>query len=80
MKSDLINKAPHCTSSTFPALFQRLNTDMVVLFLSMDSGVVVYEGRDVYFTGDYGTRFIPCNDQKVWQRLPSGSQVILTQE
>lgn len=68
MKSELIK----VQVKQFPALYKK--GDVIVLFEDEDCGTVVV-GDDDCALG------VSCVlDNTLWQRLPSGSQVILTQD
>jgi hypothetical protein len=78
MKSALITKNSE-TIHTFPALYKSIQCGAIVLFRSVYTGVVVKESKN-FELGDFDDTFISCADNEEWQRLPAGSQVILTQE
>jgi hypothetical protein len=61
----------------FPALYKAIPCGAVVLFTENCVGMVVKESKYLEL-GYYDECLINCTEY--WQRLPSGSQVILTQE
>lgn len=71
MKSELVKTDKFTTM--YPALYEYRGA--IVMFESDDCGTVVV-GTGNYPFGDYSDSL----DVTDWQRLPSGSQVILTQD
>jgi hypothetical protein len=78
MRSELITEKDEQTP-TFPALYKSIQCGAVVLFTSTDTGMVVKESKG-FSLGEFEEFFISCTDPDEWQRLPTDSQVILTQE
>jgi hypothetical protein len=75
MKSELKYEPTH----TFPALYKAIPCGAVVLFTDTCTGMVVKDST--YQTlGDFCDCFVNCTSGLDWQRLPSGSQVVLTQD
>lgn len=76
MKSELIEIKSQ--EPTFPALYREVDSSLVVLFESIEYGMVVVANEDypVATPVDWSS----CDDDDLWQRLPPGSQVILTQD
>lgn len=66
---------------TFPQ-FYACNSGAVVMFTNKTTGTVVKKASvsSGFSIGYHQSQWHPCNDEKVWTRLPTGSQVILTQE
>ena len=71
MKSILVEA--NCNTAYYPALFTKRGA--IVMFENDEAGTVVV-GTEEYPFGEYSDSFYI----KDWQRLPSGSQVILTQD
>lgn len=71
MKSELVETNKF--TNIYPALYSFMGA--IVMFESDECGTVVV-GTGNYPFGDYSD----CLDINEWTRLPSGSQVILTQE
>lgn len=70
MKSELLALVE---ADYYPALFTKAGA--IALFDDDDSGTIVV-GNEQYSLGDSSLAL----NVKHWQRLPSGSQVILTQD
>lgn len=79
MKSELIETNLE-RPATFPALYQSTNGQCTVLFTTKQQGTVVQTGSILWEVGDSSEGWFSCLDTAEWTRLPSGSQVILTQE
>jgi hypothetical protein len=78
MKSELINNTPEVPA--FPALYKSTDNKCVILFSSITEGVVVQSNTPTFKIGEQNAEWFSCFDIYEWARLPSGSQVILTQE
>lgn len=76
MKSELIEQGIINTAPTFPALYLEKNLNLVILFTSVNFGIVVV-GNGYYEIG-YSSHARNCTDDE-WLRLPVGSKVVLTQ-
>ena len=63
----------------FPALYKSVRHGSVILFSDPTSGVVVKQSEHLAL-GEFSDYYIDCTNTEYWQRLPSGSQVILTQD
>ena len=79
MKSE-VNIKPEGTQQQFPALYKTINCGAVMLFTDETTATVVVSStvHDLGHHDDGG--WASCHSTNCWQRLPSGSQVILTQE
>lgn len=79
MKSELIKNEK--VDTKLPALYEHVETGLIVLFKYRRQGTVVANpvenDREI---GDHNNQWYDCQDRQKWRRLPSGSQVILTQE
>ena len=62
----------------FPALY-KASCGGVILFSDETTGVVVKQSRE-QILGEFCDAYIACTNTRHWTRLPSGSQVVLTQE
>lgn len=76
MKSEL--KETKLQERTFPALYTSVDSSLVVLFESIKDGMVVV--ADQYYPIGALVDWSSADIEEYWQRLPSGSQVILTQD
>lgn len=77
MKSELKQiKAPNMLK--LPAFYKDKVSTLVVLFNETKYGMVVVPNP--FYNVGSTNYWSSCDDEDVWQRLPSGSQVILTQE
>lgn len=76
MKSEL--KETKLREYTFPALYTSLYSSLVVLFESIKDGMVVV--ADQYYPIGTLVDWSSAPNGDLWQRLPLGSQVILTQD
>lgn len=79
MKSELVEEVVGLGVAYFPALFKSNSCGAVILFESEECGIVVV-GSENQDLGAYCSSYISCHEKFHWTRLPSGSQVILTQE
>lgn len=78
MKSELIS-TEHPITKEFPALYRSTTCEGVALFTSASSATILKSSRFLII-GETRSDFDRCDDTRSWQRLPSGSQVILTQD
>lgn len=79
MKSEVTIK-PEESQQQFPALYKTITCGAVMLFTDETTATVVV-GSTVHTLGDHDDGgWLNCHSAECWQRLPSGSQVILTQE
>ena len=64
MKSEIEN-TPISGKGSFPCLYKSTDSNLVVLFMSERTGVVVYpeEGK---FIGDYSCNWVRCTDEEDW--------------
>lgn len=81
MKSNLIVSKPTAEVLKFPLLAKATNSDYVVLFTSIDTGMVVCSGdRGIYGTGHYADSWTNVTDKESWIILPVGTKIELVQE
>lgn len=80
MKSELNIKEVK-TAPNFPALYKTASkhSNLTVLFTSEFIGTVV-SGPSIFSLGEYTGDWPSCFNKDEWERLPVGSQVIITQE
>jgi hypothetical protein len=78
MKSEL-KEIKSQNTPKFPALYESVVCGAIALFTEDCVGTVVKESKYLEL-GYHDEYFINCTAPEYWQRLPSGSQVILTQE
>lgn len=71
MKSELVNVSE--VTDIYPALYERRGA--IVMFEYNECGTVVV-GTEDFPLGEFSSELDVAN----WRRIPSGSQVILTQE
>lgn len=77
MKSELKEEKPKDLLK-LPAFYKDRASSLVVLFNETKYGMVVVPNPR-YILG-HTNYWSSCDDEDIWQRLPSGSQVILTQD
>jgi hypothetical protein len=77
MKS-LIEIPTYAVNPTFPALYQSIDSELVVLFTAINDGFTVVPSglRGIGNT----TEWHDCTNTDKWKRLPEGAKVTLTQE
>jgi len=78
MKAKLIDNSKQ-NNRELPALYQN-NAGDVVLFVEERSGIFVEAEDPGDLSGSFTDSFSSCHDEKVWKRLPTGVQVVFTQE
>ena len=73
-----IKRGQETTKTKFPALYQSKQSRLVVLFTSASKGFKV---RDVIgnFCISNTEDWVNCDHASHWERLPDGTQLILTQ-
>lgn len=67
---------------TFPSLYRSVNDrNLVILFVSETSGLVLSKDHDFFSSlGDFCESLMPCFNAHIWEKLPVGTQIILTQK
>lgn len=79
MKSE-VKLATQTDNPKYPAFYcNRHVVDLIVMFTSLSEGVVV-KSNNTTMVGWCHTDWIAHNDADRWTRLPSGTQIILSQE
>lgn len=63
----------------YPLLAKAKSSDYIVLFTASTEGVVLY-GSEVYKVGHFSADWISCWDTSLWQILPEGTTITLTQD
>jgi hypothetical protein len=64
-----------------PSLYKSKSGKLVMLFVTDTTGVVMVSADDApYLVGEFCNNFIPCFNTDTWERLSSGTQIILEQE
>ena len=77
MKSS-IEITNHGVEPTFPALYQSVSSELVVLFTDLETGFTVVPSglRGI----GSSTSWHHCTNTNKWKRLPAGTKVTLIQE
>ena len=71
------------TDITYPALFKSKDTGDVVLFTGLHTGTLLALGENSSgrcTRGYQSANWTECTDDQIWERLPIGTTVTLTQE
>ena len=64
----------------FPLLAKSKTTGIVVLFINVNSGIILEKGdTNTYLVGDF-SNFVPVDTEDHWEILVKGSTALLTQE
>lgn len=77
MKTTITAK-PSSIEHAFPAFYKDNDSDMVVLFASLTTGIVVRAGGN-FGEGDWDDDWPDADDTSEWTRLPTGTVVTLEQ-
>jgi hypothetical protein len=75
----------------FPALYRNINAGFIVLFTDTCSGTVIVPGGRFEIRFEIGhcesesmedddSGWCACTNSAMWDRLPSGTEIVLTQE
>lgn len=80
MKSELIPATPPVKpQETFPLLRKNKNKNYVVLFSSVDEGVVIFAGVNADIkVGYFSSGWYSYNSTEHWEKLPEGTVIQLT--
>jgi hypothetical protein len=77
MKSS-IEITNHVVEPKFPALYQSVNSELVVLFTAINDGFTIVP-NDLKSIGN-SANWHDCTNTDKWKRLPEGTKVTLIQE
>lgn len=81
MKTELIPPTPtEPTATKFPVLARNKANGFVVLFTDDHIGMVLEDGGgEHYSVGHYGSGWTRFNSSAVWEILPAGTKLVITQ-
>jgi hypothetical protein len=67
-------------TNVFPGMYRSKASGMVVLFIQDGAGTVIFPNQSGYSVGVYRAIWSSVSDPNVWEYLPKGSKVTITQE